>query len=275
VAKPDFVTLADGLIGPAEMIEAYFENLGYKVVREPAALDYPYTPTLRCKRDRTTIAVDVDSSIRMPRVSEWVRYGRSRSFDFRVAVATPGAKRDLTGEERTRAEKAGVYVIDTSVTVVCEPHDLSVNLDPPDLTEMSRKMKRALGPMYEQFGRTNWREGLESGCQALEKECRSYLKKGIAAGRVIVLDKKGRPRHVADKTVEGMTLGRLAVTFAQIQTPNQADIEIGRVLAEINPHRIAVAHHKTTARTETQLRKHVGKAVWLLVAGLRKVFDEK
>lgn len=93
-------------------------------------------------------------------------------------------------------------------------------------------------------------------------------------GRVIVVDKKGRARHVADKTIDGMTLGRLAVTFSQIQTPNQGDIAIGRVLAEINPHRVAVAHHKITPQTEAKLRKHVGNAVWLIVAGLRKALDE-
>lgn len=274
MAKPEFVTLADALVAPAEAIEAYFEKMGYTVTREPAALDYPYTPTLRCKRNRTTIAVDVDSSIRISRVSEWARYGRSRSFDFRVAAATPVAGRDLAIEEAARAEKAGVYLIGDSITEVCAPHDLSINLDPPELGDMSRKMKRALGPMYEQFERSHWREGLESGCQALESECRKYLQQGIAGGRLVVLDKVGRRRHLTDKSIDGMTLGRLAVTFSQIQTPNQADTAIGRVLAEINPHRVAVAHHKTTPRTEAKLRKHVGKAVWLIVAGLRKIFDE-
>jgi hypothetical protein len=275
VTKPEFVTLASSLIGPAETVARYFEDLGYKVVREPDVVDYPYTPTLRCKRDRTTIIVEVDSAIRLERVREWVRYGRSRSFDFRVAIATSTENpRDVSAEDATRNARAGVYVVSEAVTEIYMHHDLSVNLDPPELAEMSHKMKKALGPMYEQFDHSHWREGLETGCQSLEAECRKYLKKGIASGRVVILNDAGRRRQIAESTIDKMTLGRLAVTFAHIQTPNHADTALASVLAQINPHRVAVAHHKTTPQTEAKLRKHVGKAVWLLVAGMRKLFGE-
>ncbi len=276
MSKPDFVTLADSLIGPAETVERYFEDLGYKVVREPDVLDYPYTPTLRCKRDRTSIVVDVDAAIRIERVKEWVRYGRSRSFDFRVAAAvTLDQPRNLAAEDAARAAKAGVYTVGESVTEIVMHHDLSLNLDPPELAEMSPKIRKALGPMYEQFDHSHWREGLETGCQAFETECRRYLKSGIASGRLVVLTDAGNPRKFADATIDKMTLGKLAATFGNIQTPNHADTALASVLTQINPHRVAVAHHKTTSQTEAKLRKHVGKAVWLVVAGMRKIFDDE
>jgi hypothetical protein len=278
VAKPDFVTLADALIGPAEVAETHFETVGYAVVREPDVLDYPYTPTLRCKRHRTTIVVEVDDAVRLERVQEWIRYGRSSNSDFRVAVAIPADKdRQLDVEDTIRTLGAGIYQVGGASTAVelYMPHDLSVNVSLPDLGNMPLRVKRALGPMYEQMGRSQWREGFETGCQAFEDECRKYLKKGLAGGRIVVLDKAGRRRNLTEKVIDGFTMGKLAIAFANIQTPTHADSALAKILAKIRPRRNAVVHKKTTPATEARLRANVGKDVWLLFAGIKTICDIK
>lgn len=274
MSKPSFVTLAEDLIGPAETIEQYFDGKGYKVVREPQVLAYPYTPTLRCKRDRTTIVVEVDSAIRAGRIREWVRYGCSLNSDFRVAAAIPAqATRALEVEDGLRGDKAGIYIIGDAVTEICMPHDLSVNMALPELAGLPVKVRKALGPMYEQYEHSHWREAFESGCQAFETECRRYLKESIASGRVMVLTDKGRARSLSDKSIDKMSLGMLAAAFANIKAPNHSDTALASILAQINPNRIGVAHHKTSAATEAKLRKYVGSDVWLFVAGLRKIYE--
>lgn len=278
MAKPDFVTLADALIGAAEAAEKHFETVGYTVVREPDVLDYPYTPTLRCKRHRTTIIIEIDDAIRLERVREWTSFGRSSNSDFRVAVATPHDKdRQLEAEKAARELGAGIYQVGGAQAAVelHMPHDLSLNVSLPDLGNMPRRVKRALGPMYEQIGRSQWREGFETGCQAFEDECRRYLKKGIDGGRIVVLDKAGRRRHLTEKAVDRLTMGQLAIAFANIQTPNHADTAVAKILAKVTPRRNAVVHKKITRATETRLRKNVGKDVWLLFAGIKTIHKIK
>jgi hypothetical protein len=274
VTRPDFVTLSEDLVVPAETIERYFESHGHRVVREPTALPYPYTPTIRCKRDRTTIVVEVDRSIRLERVREWIRYGCSLNTDFRVAVATPADEpRDVSAEDALRTEKGGIYVVGTTVTEICVPHDLSLNMTLPDLAQLHPKVRKALGPMYEQYDHSHWREAFETGCQAFEMECRRYLKDGVASGRIVVSDEKKRARRLTEKTIDKMSLGNLAIAFAHIQAPNHADTALASTLAQINPNRIGVAHHKTTPATEAKLRKYVGNDVWLFVGGLRRIYE--
>jgi hypothetical protein len=274
VSKPDFVTLAEDLVGPAEAIERYFEDKGFKVTREPSALAYPYTPTLRCKRGRTTIVLEVDGAIRVERVQEWIRYGCSLSSDFRVAAVTPASvPRNLTIEDALRAEKAGIYLVAKNVTEICISHDLSLNMSLPELSALPPKVRAVLGPMYEQYEHSHWREAFESGCQAFEVACRAYLKAGLASGRIVVLTDTGKERKVTDSTLNKMSLGVLAIAFANIQSPNHSDIALASILAKINPNRILAAHHKNTAAAERKLRKYVGQDVWLFIAGLRKIFE--
>ncbi len=273
MSKPDFVTLAKDLVGAAERVETYFEEKGYKISREPDVLAFPYTPTLRCKRDRTTIIVELDDSIRLERMLEWVRYGCSLNSDFRVAVVVPAhVTRDLDVEEELRKAKAGIYLAGTDVTEIAMPHDLSLNMTLPELAQLPPKVRKILGPMYEQYEHSHWREAFESGCQAFETECRKYLRTAIASGRVRVLSDSGRPRNLSDGTIEKMSLGMLAVAFSNIETPNHADMALATILTKINPNRILVAHHKNTAASEARLRKYVGSDVWLFVAGLRQIF---
>jgi hypothetical protein len=129
--------------------------------------------------------------------------------------------------------------------------------------------------MYEQFGCSEWREGFETGCQAFEDECRSYLKKGISGGSIVVLDKLGRRRNLSEAAIDRLTMGQLGVAFANIQTPNHADTALAKMLAKITPRRNAVVHKKITPATEARLRRNVGKDVWLLFAGIKMICDVK
>jgi hypothetical protein len=181
--------------------------------------------------------------------------------------------RNLTIEEALRAEKAGIYLVGDVVTEICISHDLSLNMSLPELSGLPPKVRAALGPMYEQYEHSHWREAFESGCQAFEVACRAYLKAGIASGRIVVLTDKGKARKLTGGTVDKMSLGVLAVAFANIQTPNHSDIALASILAKINPNRILAAHHKNTAAAERKLRKYVGQDVWLFIAGLRKIFE--
>jgi hypothetical protein len=130
-----------------------------------------------------------------------------------------------------------------------------------------------LGPVYEEFGRSHWREGFEDACQVLQVESAKYLTKGVETGRVTILDKNGNRRHVTATMIDRMTLGSLAVAFSNIEVPNHPDTVISEVLNRINKDRVGVAHKKAKQITEARLRKNVGQHMYRVITALKAALE--
>ncbi len=125
-----------------------------------------------------------------------------------------------------------------------------------------------LGPAYEQFARSQWREGFEEACQAFEVEARRYLKAGMRSGRVVIPNRRGT---TATADVDRLTMGQLADAFSRIQHQNYADAIIGQTLKAVNRDRVGVVHKKVLKRTENRLRGNVGRHMWSLIEALKVV----
>jgi hypothetical protein len=268
---PRFLTVADELLEYAEAAVAYFEGLAYRVKPELMELGYPQRPTMVCKRNGTTVFVEVDSKISLPKVEHWRGYCSSRNTDSQVAICIPtGAPLN----DLLKLQELGIGLYECTPTGVVErlqPRDLALPLQLPNPTTLAPKVRRVWGPVAQQHGRGNWREAFDDACKIFESESRKYLKKGLQTGRVIVLDESGRPRTLTNIQIDRMTLGNLAKTFAKIQAPNKADQIIGQALAMINPLRVASTHHRQKQRTETALRSKVGAAMYAIIMALREL----
>jgi hypothetical protein len=271
----DFLTVPDELLAFAEELASYFERYGYTVAVERQSLEYPYTPTMVCKRGTTTMIVEIASSMPSDRMRAWVAYGRSCWSDTRVALGAPGGSPlSLDDHASLRDLGAGIYIDSPSgIVEAVSPADLAVNLVLPDLSTYAPKVRKALGGAFEQIQRGNWREGFEDGCVALEEAARRYLERHVATGRISWVSSKGKVINRTPSQIERMTLGQLKDAFLAIQNPNLSDSKIAAVLKKLNPDRIRVAHKKRSQRAEQALRRNVGRQVWLLVAGLKELLS--
>lgn len=277
MAARGFKTVPDELLEHAAAVAEWYENLGFSVKTEPADASYPYTPTLRCRRPPTRVFVEVQGSLSMARAEEWSRFGRSCTTDTRVVLAMPDTV-TRTNDEDSQFEALGVGICVSSADGVREAiaaHDLAVNVELPDLKTLPKKVRKCLGPVYEEFGRSHWREGFEDACQVLQVESAKYLTKGVENGRVTILDKRGRRRSVTAEMIDRMTLGSLAVVFASIEVPNHPDTVISEVLNRINKDRIGVAHKKAKPITEGRLRKNVGQHMYRVISALKAALEVK
>ncbi len=269
----NFTTVSVRLVEYAEESVQHFENHGYVVSVERRELGFPYTPTLFCKRHQTTILVEVSNRILANRLEEWVRFARSCNHDIRVAVClTPRAVCTPKHENFLRDNGIGLYRATGAGHLVEQiaPSDLALGLQLPSLASLPRKLRPSLGPAFEQFGRTQWREAFEDACQAFENKARAHLKAGINTTRITVMSNTG-PKNPAPAQIDKMTLGQLATTFSRIQSPNRVDSIVGQTLARINADRVGVAHHKAKVKTERRLRANVGQHMWAIIAAMKEM----
>ncbi len=268
-----FLTVPEELEYYADLAADYLEQHGYDVAVEHRELGYPYAPTLRCERAPTTLLVEVDSGIRRDRTSDWIGYTRSSSTDIRIALAMPtDSARAADDETWLRAEGVGLYLCgDDLVQEAIPPLDMSLNLQPPNLASLDREIRRVLGPIYEQFGRSQWREGFKDACQAVEFEAREYLKRHVALGRLTFVTSAGRQRLLSSEQIDRMTMGQLAGAFGDIETQTYSDSMAGEALRLLNTDRVNITHHSTRPETEEALRKNVGQHMWRVVAALKEL----
>jgi hypothetical protein len=273
LAARGFLTVPEDLLECAEAIATWYEVHGYSVKVEPSDAAYPYTPTLRCRRPPTTVIVDVAKHVRLDRADEWSRYGRSCTKDTRIVVGVPDTvARSNEIDARLQELGVGLFVAgETPAREVLLAQDLAVNVQLPTLGSLPRRLRPLLGPVYEQFHRSHWREGFEDACQVLQVEGAKYLARGMHSGRIVVLDSIGRRRRLTQDQIERMTLGQLGVAFANIQTPNHPDTVIATVLVQINKDRVGVAHKKRKSSTEVRLRRNVGQHMWRVVTALKSL----
>jgi len=267
-----FKTIPDELLAHAEVVADHFENHGFTVRVERSELGFPYTPTFLCKRQTTTIIAELDSQVRKDRLQAWLRYCRSCGKDTRLAMCLPSSF-TLPADDVAFLRQSGIGIYVAFSDRLDEQHaptDLALNVQLPQLNTLAPGVREFLGPAYEQFQRTQWREGFEDACQALETEARRYLKKWIRTGRITIVGKRG-PVTLTTKQINKMTMGALAKTFKQIQAQNHADTIIGQALATINRDRVGVVHHKKKVATENRLRRNVGQHMWTIVAALKEL----
>ena len=266
-------TLPIELIEHADAVADYFSALGYRIRVEDAQLEYPYTAALTVKRLSTLILVEVDSRIDLRRLDDWTRYCRSCVRDTRIALGLP-PETGVSAQEIQKLHLMGVGLyrsMPTEVLEVIPAHDLALHVTLPELKALSPKLRRRLGGAYEQFGRSNWREGFEDACQSLETEVRAYLKRGMASGRVVFLKPNGNPSNWTPRHIDKMTVGQLVDALRQIKTQNRSDAVIEQGLARLNKDRVGVVHHKAKAQTEKRLRENVGRHMWTVLAVLKEL----
>ena len=98
MAKRNYVTVAVELTEHADAAADHFEGLGYTIKVEHSDVSFPNAPTLQCRRQATTIAVEIDAVIRTGPLEEWVRYCKSCTKDMRIALESAAEmKLDLPG----------------------------------------------------------------------------------------------------------------------------------------------------------------------------------
>lgn len=265
-----FRTVPEELLDHAEWVRAHFASRGHSVTPERIELGYPYTPTMLCRRQQTRLVLEVMGSIDIPRLREWVAYGKSAGQDFRVAVCIPTTVR-LTDvqEEALRDLGVGCYVVaDGNVDERLVASDLALNVQLPDLPRLPTKARTLLGPAYDQFSRGQWRDGFGEACQAFESEVRRYLKRHRS--RIRVQTKKGSA-SLSSQRIDKMSMGQLAGTFEKIQNLNRPDALIRDTLKTVNSDRVAVVHHRARKTTENRLRKNVGRHMWSLINAMKEV----
>lgn len=269
-----FTTVSIRLLEYAEVTVDYFKNLGYKVYPEKNELEFPYTPTLVCVRGATTLIIELSNKLLDEnKTSSWVSYGKSCSKDTRFAICLPPkAEHPATLEKNLKDMGVGLYIVQDENQLMerIPPSDLALQLQLPQLNSLPSKLRSRLGSAYEQFGRSHWREGFEEVCQVLETEARRYLKNGVKTGRITIMGKRGVSNPTSQR-IDKMTMGQLAITFANIQNQNYLDAQIGKTLDHINGDRIGVVHHKAKAKTEKHLRANVGQHMWTTIGLLKKM----
>lgn len=267
-----FKTVSIDLIEYAEETASHFQNRGYKVSVERFERGFPYTPTLICKRQRTTMIIEVFEQISFDRLLAWVSYARSTNKDTRIAACLSNKVTVTTEQERIlRDQGVGLYIATgNGVIERISPSDLALRIALPPLESLPHKLRTLLGSAYDQFG-ANWREGFEDACQAFETEARRYMKAGIQSGRITLVTNSGNTRTLTNQQVDKLTMGQLAVAFSQILNQNRADVVIGQALSTVNPDRVGVAHHKAKVKTERSLRTNLGQNMWTIVLAMKEL----
>lgn len=275
MSRWEFLTVADELHVTALAVAQHFDALGYAVVAEARDLGYPFTPTLRCKRQSTTAFVEISDVPDLSRLAEWSAYGRSCRNDTRVYVGLPDGVTVAVKTTMT-LKKLGIGVLHRTdgdaISELASPQDLALTVELPDTSKDPKRLKIILGPVYEHYARNQWREGFEEGCVALEAAARGYLWKALESGRVQVMTDAGNVKTMTKAKVYKMTMGQLAKDFANLQPQNHADNVIGSTLSQLNQDRIRVAHKKRTAPAERALRANVGGQMWRIVGALREIY---
>lgn len=272
MSRRSFRTVTADLLDVAESSRTYFEEYGYRVNIEKAGLGYPYTPTMLASRASTTLIIEVQPRPQLSKLRKWVGFARSSAKDFRVAVCVPPSS-PLTPPDEQELRALGVGCFTSSergVTETIPPMDLGISLILPELPSMPKRVRALLAPAYEQFRRSEWREGFDTACQVFEEEARRYLNRHIRSSRIEIMTAKGPVRPPASE-VNRLTMGQLAGLFSRIQSKNIHDSNIQKTLQTLNKDRIRVVHHRSKAVTERRLRANVGRYMWIIAAAMRDV----
>jgi hypothetical protein len=266
-----FSFISDALLETANAVGDHLQNHGFLLRIDHVLPAAPSVPTIYARRNKTEMVILVGSVIEMDRLKNWCAYAKSTGRDFRVAYALPrGGNLKSSDSEFMRRDGIGLLRHNgDDVSEEISPKDLGLSVSLPTLASLSKGARRHLGPAYEQFNRTQWREGFEEACQALENLARDYLIDEIEIGRVTQFIRKSGPVPALAREVRRMTLGQLSHAFTQIPNQNQTDAQLAGILPKINKDRVGVVHYKHRATTEKRLRKNIGMHMWSIIAGIK------
>lgn len=269
----EFLTVPDELLGIAAAAVDWLKAYGYVVTPEHHETGYPYTPTVHGKRSSATAFIEVDAQLELDRMKQWVAYGRSCGSDTRVWCAlAEDAKRSGKQDRELKSLGVGLLLVgDGKADETMPAKDLALGVELPDIATLPRRVQKKLGPVYEHFDRGEWREGFAEACFALEDAARKHLWKGLKAGRIVIVSKKGKQEQLTKAAIDKMTMGQLAQRFSLILQQSRSDRVIGDALKTVNPNRVGVTHHKSKATVETKLRRDAGKQMWMIVGALKEI----
>lgn len=276
MARRTYTTVGVDLAEYADTFADHFQNLGYRCSVEPFELDYPYRPTFVFKRTPITVIFEVYIRVAEERLDHWSKYCSSCSRDTRVAIGMP-PDASVSAKESMALSRLGVglYRLDSgTVREIIAPKDLALHIELPDLKTIPPRLRSVLGPVYEQFGRSMWREGFEDACQAVEQEVRRYLKKSVKTGRISFTKPGGALKLWSNAQIDKMTLGQLGDALKSIAVPNHRDLLITQGVIRLKKDRIGVAHYKGAKSTETRLRNNVGRHMYTVIATLRELLQK-
>jgi len=148
--------------------------------------------------------------------------------------------------------------------------DLSITISLPELISLPTAARPLLGPAYDHFAASRWREGFEDACKVLDVQSRKYLKHWHKTGRVRFIV-NGKVINMTERKIDKLTLGQLAVKFTEIQAQNSSDRMIGSALTRINKDRVNLAHNKWKKSTEKRLRANVGQHMWVIAQAMKEL----
>lgn len=273
MSKLRFLTLPVEAVEHGEAAATHFDRAGFRVKVEEKKLGFPATPAMICKRDHTTLIILVDTKLNKDLVLKWVAYCRSTQEDLRVGLCLPTSCH-LSPLDLTVLQDGGVglYFSDGSkVNENLPPRDLGLQLELPPLEDEPKRIRKLLGSAYEQFNRSQWREGFADAVQTLEVQAREYLKKGCRSGRIKFATGSGIPTSMSSSAIDRLTLGQLAAKFGEITPQNATDARIAGALRTLNKDRVGVSHHKKKSATERSLRRNVGVHMWVVLDALKAI----
>ena len=179
-----------------------------------------------------------------------------------------------TGKQDRQLKELGVGLLligDGEASEMIAAKDLAVSVVLPGVKTLPRRLQTMLGPVYDHFDRTEWREGFQEACLVLEDAARKHLWKGVQAGRIVIVSKSGKQEQLTKKKIDRFTMGDLADRFGRIVQQTRADRVIGDALKQVNPSRVGVVHHKRKAAAEKKLRRNVGSQMWLIIGALKEI----
>lgn len=270
-----FNTISSDLQALALRAHERFSTLGYSVKVEEPMLGFPYTPALVCKRNQTTVVLEVGMDDAVLRSRQWIAYCKSLAKDVRLCLVVP-QQFILRDQELNALREDGVGVLqhDGNVFVEVLPsRDLAMNFQLPELGVCSALGRRRLGTAYEHFHRGEWRDCFESACLALEDTARKNLIRGTRTSGtrrpwITLINRRG-PFVLSVAEINRATMGQLKNWYSQIQSPRQIEVVLLRSLRAVLKDRNRLTHHRHRAQTEQTLRARVGRHMWAIVDAIR------
>jgi hypothetical protein len=266
-----FSFLPDTLLEDANAVADHWVQHGFVVKTDRLLTAAPSVPTLHAKRHKTELVGLVSTYADKDRLKDWCAYAKSTGRDFRVVCVVP-RKSKVKASDLDFMRNEGIGLLRHNRGPIIEeiaPRDLGLAVGLPSLASLPAKARKHLGSAYEQFERSQWREGFEDACHSLENLSRDYLVGEIVKGRVTQFIGKKSVKKAKASAVRKMTLGQLAYAFTQIPNQNRTDAQLAQILPKINKDRIGVVHHKHKSKTETRLRRNVGMHIWSIVSGIK------
>jgi len=259
----DFLLVPDELKQAAASCAAWLTARGWTVNDADDDLSFPLLPSMTARRDSALQVVEVIDEIDDRRVSEWTLYGKSAGGEVKVSLCIRAscASHDEIVVLATRSG-FGLYVVDDGAAVeMVEARDLSATTTVPDLTNEDQWVREALGQAVEEYGRTNWQEGLRRATTGFEGLCRARLIQLLGQGARFspVPERKTPP---TSELIERSPLGPLRIFFSMVDPSTAESSTIVRVIGEIIDPRNDISHKNDTP-------EHRSKAVKLFYVVLR------